>query len=256
MNRKLGKQAPIVKAKTLMLSKYLSTTAPLNPPSSVDWSEGITDWGMMCNDKVGSCTISAVGHAVQTWTRVALGRELTVPDTDILKYYSLWDGFDPANPGATDNGGSELAVLTQWRQQGFSGQPLDAFAAIDMRAPAEWNRLIHTAIWLFGGAYIGVELPVTASDQVGNVWDVPKRLGPNDEVGSWGGHAVYLVASNPTELRCVTWGKIQRMTWPWLEKYCSESYALISKDWISTTGIAPSGFDLATLASDLKIVTA
>jgi hypothetical protein len=46
------------------------------------------------------------------------------------------------------------------------------------------------------------------------------------------------------------------MTWAWFEKYCSEAYALISKDWIEASGLAPSGFDFAALESDLKLVTA
>jgi hypothetical protein len=46
------------------------------------------------------------------------------------------------------------------------------------------------------------------------------------------------------------------MTWAWFEKYCSEAYALVSKDWLSASGVSPSGFDLATLESDLKAVSA
>jgi hypothetical protein len=45
------------------------------------------------------------------------------------------------------------------------------------------------------------------------------------------------------------------MTWAWFAKYCSEAYALVSKDWIEATGISPSGFDLAALEDDLKQVT-
>jgi hypothetical protein len=45
------------------------------------------------------------------------------------------------------------------------------------------------------------------------------------------------------------------MTWAWFEKYCSEAYALVSKDWLKASGVAPSGFDLATLEEDLKAVS-
>jgi len=53
------------------------------------------------------------------------------------------------------------------------------------------NSQIATAIWLFGGAYIGIQLPIRAQNQ--DVWDVPSDLGLDDVPGSWGGHAVYLV---------------------------------------------------------------
>jgi len=45
------------------------------------------------------------------------------------------------------------------------------------------------------------------------------------------------------------------MTLAWFEKYCSEAYALVSKDWLKSSGIAPSGFDLAALESDLENVS-
>jgi hypothetical protein len=89
------------------------------------------DWGMMLNDRLGCCTISAVGHAVQTWTANALGRELTVPDSSILEYYEKWDGYNPADP-ATDQGGVEIDVLNDWRQQGFGGVSLDAYVVIEL----------------------------------------------------------------------------------------------------------------------------
>jgi hypothetical protein len=46
------------------------------------------------------------------------------------------------------------------------------------------------------------------------------------------------------------------MTWAWFEKYGSEAYALVSKEWIEATGVSASGFDLATLEKDLAMVTA
>jgi hypothetical protein len=358
---KLGKLPARHDPRTLRMACYLAGAGqapPLQPPAAVDYTRVITTWGMMLNDQLGCCTIAAVGHAVQAWTANA-SAELTVPDSAILQYYEQWDGYDPAEP-ATDQGGVELDVLNHWRQQGFNGQTLDAYVAIDLkqsevRGPEsgvskavtsdEWrvtsigaqspessvgntqsevNGLqsgfpipnsevnssgaganppcqptlsvhpptpsaqppaplpeVATAIWLFGGAYIGLELPITAQNQ--EVWDVPKNPGGNDEPGSWGGHAVYLVGyesglgvrgqglgaetsapaspnppsliPNPCTLTCITWGQVKKMTWAWFEKYCSEAYALVSKDWLKSSGVAPSGFDLATLESDLKLVT-
>jgi hypothetical protein len=232
---------------------------------------GITDWGMMVNDQLGCCTIAAVGHAIQAWTRNALGREFTVPDSTILEYYEKWDGYNPADP-ATDRGGVELEVLNDWRQQGFDGQTIDAFAAIELGNAANGSRanLIETALWLFGGIYIGVELPLTAQTQ--DVWDVSADSadGADSQPGSWGGHAVYVVGYDcsgglrapsgdghiAATLTCITWGQMKKMTWAWFEKYCSEAYALVSADWLKTNGISPSGLNLAALQKDLAAVTA
>jgi hypothetical protein len=343
---KLGKRPQRHDDRTLKLARYLTgarQARPLQPPASVDYTHDMKDWGMMLNDRLGCCTISAVGHAVQTWTANALGRELTVPDSTILEYYEKWDGYNPADP-ASDQGGVELDVLNDWRQQGFGGVSLDAYVAIEIgtktglgaRDPAVGVRdkgeatnnaslatqgsglgiqdsglgaessaslvpcslsltpdpipnPIALAIWLFGGAYIGVELPIRAQHQ--DVWDVPAHPGPDNEPGSWGGHAVYLVgyegrdsglgardsgrksadsefriphsgdpqhpapSTQPPTLTCITWGKPKKMTFAWFEKYCSEAYALVSKDWLRSSGVAPSGFDLATLERDLEEVS-
>jgi hypothetical protein len=249
---------------------------------------------MMLNNTLGCCTISAVGHAVQVLTANA-SQELTLPDSTILQYYEQWDGYNPANP-ATDQGGVELDVLNNWRQQGFAGQTLEAYVAIDIGTrdsghgtrqsataqPQDLVPALTQAIWLFGGAYIGVELPLTAQRQ--DVWDVAD--GPDADPGSWGGHSVYLVGYEtpvttpslsappllnqegsfagpspvsrvpcPGSLTCITWGQLKKLTWAWFEKYCSEAYALISRDWIEATGVSPSGFVLSALEADLKLVT-
>ncbi len=267
-NMKLGKKAVRRDSRTLKLARYLAPALPA-PPAAVDYSMGITDWGLMLNDQLGCCTIAAVGHAIQSWTRNALGRELTVPDSTILDYYEKWDGYNPSDP-ATDQGGVELDVLSDWRQQGFEGQTLNAFAAVELAngdagSGARAN-LIETAIWLFGGIYIGLELPLTAQAQ--DVWDIdPSAASAESAPGSWGGHAVYVLGydggdtgatagSCPGFLTCITWGQLKKMTWAWFEKYCSEAYALISADWLKTNGVSPSGFDLAGLEKDLATVTA
>jgi hypothetical protein len=388
---RLGKRPRRHDARTLKLARYLGSGLPAAPPR-VDYSCGITNFGMMLNDQLGCCTIAAAAHAVQVWTANA-GTEITFPDPVILDYYRTWDGYNPADP-STDQGGVELDVLNDWRKQGFARHGLDAYAALSA-IPDSGFRIpeVQTAIWLFGGVYIGLELPLSAQDQ--EVWDLEDpaigrsgdrangksgeltigRSGEQDEVdhpitgspdhrissssddpGSWGGHAVFLVgydttdsesripnsgvvttpalsappllnqegsfggtgtparaptvarvsspafctgtpwraptgaqarvpvprtsaqpgvavppgglpclhppvpsaqpsAPSPGTFTCITWGQLKRMTWPWFQKYCSEAYALISKDWIKASGLAPSGFDMATLEADLKTVT-
>jgi hypothetical protein len=310
---KLGKKARRHDPRTLKLARYMTALLP-PAPASVDYTRGTTDWGMMLNDQLGDCIIAdGPGHATQVWTLNATGTMATPPDSLILATYEKWCGYNPAN-SATDQGGVELDVLNDWRQQGFNGQTLEAYVAIGLesgiRSPKSEvqggksatsdvgprtsdcpSTQLLQAIWLFGGAYVGVELPIRAQDQ--DVWDVPATLGPDDEPESWGGHAIYLVGYDvpevaqpllavqgkawtpftaqagvpvppqtqagvpvPPTLTCITWGGLKKMTWAWFEKYCSEAYALVSKDWLNASGVSPSGFDLAALESDLKLVTA
>lgn len=248
MNRKLGKQPKRHDPRTLMLAAYVGADAHLSAPTAVDYTHGINDWGMFRNDVLGCCTIAGVAHAEQLWSVNTLGRETTITDDDVVRYYSLWDGYQVGNP-ATDNGGVELAVLNQWRQAGFNGHKLDAFAAVNIT-----QAHVQLSTWLFGATYIGVELPAAAQGE--ELWALPATLGPDDEPGSWGGHCVVLAKYDAEGPTCITWGGLRKMTWAWFEKYCTEAYGLVSADWLTTSGLAPSGFNMLALENDLKAVTA
>jgi hypothetical protein len=238
----LGRKALRKDIRTLRLSKYLARVLP-TPPEKVDWSVGIKQWGMMLNDRLGDCTIAALGHAIQTWTANTTG-EATVPDLDIETAYEQWCGYNAADP-QTDNGGVELDVLNDWRhqEQGLSGHTLLGYADPKLANLTE----VRTAINLFGGLYIGLSLPLSAQNQ--GTWDLvsDRHL---SEPGSWGGHAVFVLQYDSDYFTCVTWGQLQKMTVDFWNRYVDEAHALLSPDWIeqkTTTG----RFDLPTLQADL-----
>lgn len=240
---KFGRKAIKTDSRTLRLAKYF-TAALLPPPKAVGWGDGIRQYGMLMNDSLGDCTIAAVGHAVQVLTANAT-TEASVTDAEALQYYEQWDGYDPSNP-ASDQGGICLDVLNSWRQNTFAGHKLLAFATA---LPA--NQIhIQQAIALFGGVYIGFNVPQYALPGDGTippVWDV----NPTADNTIIGGHCVFVCAYSPYALTCVTWGQLQPMTWAFWNKFVDEAYALVSPDWISNKGTAPNGFDLAALESDI-----
>lgn len=242
---KLGKLPPRYDRRTLKVARYLTPALP-SAPAEVDYSKGVTDWGMMLNDSLGCCTIAAVGHAIQCWTVNADSR-CDFSDDAVRLYYEKWDGYDPKDP-STDGGGVMLDVLRDWRRDTFAGRSLDAYISVPVANQEETKQ----ALWIFGGLYIGVELPITAQNQ--DIWYL--KDGPDAEPGSWGGHCINLIGYDETGLTCVTWGAPKKMTWEWYAKYCSEAFACVSKSWIESSGVSPSGFDLATLEADLKLVTA
>jgi hypothetical protein len=241
---KLGRKAIKTDSRTLALGRYLTASLP-PPPPKADWTKGISSWGMMLNNSLGDCTIAGIGHAIQVWS-ANNGSMVTVPNSTVEKYYEKWDGYVPGNPG-TDNGGVELDVLNDWRKQGFSGNPLLAFA--DPK-PADLME-VRQSIALFGGVYIGLSLPITAQTQ--EVWDVVPKGGAKAKPGSWGGHCVFVPKYDPNGFTCVTWGQLKTMTLAFWKKYCDEAHALLSPKWISTKG-SPSGFNLAQLQTDLKSI--
>lgn len=242
---KLGKKAPRLDRRTLKLAKYLPF-APIQTPAW-DWTRwlGVSDYGEMLNDNLGDCTIAAIGHGIQILTG-AVGKMLTLPDSDILAAYEQWDGYVNGDP-STDQGGVMLDVQKDWRQKGLGGHFITAFGSID---PSNTDN-IKRCIILFGGVNIGVQLPVSAQRQIGGVWDVVARDG-----GMWGGHNPWVPTFNATGPVCITWGKLQQMTWAFWNKYCDESYAAISMDFLRATGKTVTGLELSMLQDDLAEVTA
>jgi hypothetical protein len=243
---KLGRKAIKTDSRTKRLSHYLTSALP-TPPATLSWHKNIPNWGNMKNNILGDCTIAACGHAIQIWS-VNIGNEITISDDDIVKTYSAWDGYDPADP-TTDCGGIELDVLNDWRRETLCGHKLLAFTAVNQNNINE----VKTAIYLFGGMYIGLSLPISAQNQ--STWDVTTDNGfGNTKPGSWGGHAVYICAYDNEGLTCITWGQLMKITWPFWNKYCDESYGILGGDWLNNAGINPSGFAVDKLLEDIALI--
>jgi hypothetical protein len=198
------------------------------------------------NDTLGDCTCAGAGHQIMAWT--ANAGKLAIPaDADILNAYETITGYTPSDP-STDQGAVELDVLKYWRGTGIAGHRIGAFAAIPVKRQSA-QRYAQIAINLFGGIYIGLSLPQSATSP-SDVWDVV----PNDEIE--GGHAVNCVAYDADFIYCVTWGQIQKMTWEFYRTYCDEAYAIISADFLNGQGQTPEGFNLDQLNRDLQAVAA
>lgn len=243
---KLGKKHPRVDHRTLKLSAYLAPSLPAPPPAR-DWTMGVQDWGMMLNDQLGDCTCASVGHFQQLVT-MNTSTMFTPTDDQILAAYEAVGGYKPGDE-STDNGAVEIDVLNYYRTTGVAGRKLLAYAD---PSPADKTHVMQ-AINLFGCVYIGLALPITAQDQI--LWDVVNGIfHRGTSPGSWGGHAVICPAYDDEGLTCITWGEPKKMTWAFWNKYCDESHALLSSDWIGAKG-SPSGFDIATLQQDLQSVT-
>jgi hypothetical protein len=238
---KLGKLEPRFDARTLKLARYLAPELS-PPPATRDWTRGIVDFGKMANDRLGDCTIAAIGHAVQVFT-ANTGSELTVPDSLIVSAYQNWCGYDPGD-SYTDRGGVEIDVLNHWRKEGLAGHALLAFAGADPQNVEH----IKQAVNLFGGVYIGLALPQSAQRQ--DFWQVVPGGSP-----LWGGHAVFIASYNEDGPTCITWGSLKGMSWDFFKMFCDEAYAPIGRDWFKASGVSPDGFNLSQLEADLEAVT-
>ncbi|SRR6266851_5597180 len=248
-NFRLGKREPKIDSRTLQFADYLGAQPPPAPVSE-NWGTKVSAWGMLGNDTIGDCTTAASGHMIEAWTS-DVGPEFLVPESAVITAYSAVSGYDPVT-GANDNGAYCLDVLNYWRKTGIAGHKILAYAALK---PGHQFH-VEAGVYLFGSAYLGLEMPISAQSQVGGVWDVPAGgLTGDGTPGSWGGHAVPAVAYGPSGVTVVTWGALQHMTWAFLAAYCSEAYAVLSADFLNASKISASGFNLVALKADLHKVT-
>jgi hypothetical protein len=244
---KLGKHAAREDSRNLKLLDYLGKKR-MPAKAAIDWSGRVSRWGMMMNDTLGDCTCAAAGHMIEAWTSEAR-RPVTVADEEIVSAYSAVTGYNPADP-PTDRGAVVLDVLKYWRTTGINGHRILAFVALEPRQTDH----VKVSLELFGGCYVGLALPLSAQTQA--VWDVPADgTDGNGAAGTWGGHAVPVVAYDAAGLTVVTWGATKRMTWRFWHTYCDEAYAVLSQDWIDDKGVNPEAFSLDQLKTDLIAVS-
>jgi hypothetical protein len=245
---KLGKSVARHDPRTLLLASYVTPALPA-PPASFDLTSKVKSWGMMDNDQIGDCTCAAAGHLLMEWTANAGTKMFTPSDKQIVAAYSAITGYNPTT-GANDNGANEIDVLNYWRQTGIAGHKIGAYVALE---PTNHNHIMDS-VYIFEGCYIGVQLPISSQAQVQNhqPWSVPPG-GPTGDgkPGSWGGHAVPVVAYDTHGVTVVTWGALQSMTWSFWAAYCDEAYAILSPDYLDGKQQAPQGFSLQQLQADL-----
>ena len=242
----LGKLPVRTDVRTLSLGRYVDGARLPSLPDSFDETAGIDSWPMYLNDRIGDCTTAAAAHMIEAWTEAGRGDAVELPESAVL------DAFDHVklrDPFTGEEGAIELDVLRYWRATGIGGHRIGAYA----RVAVHDQRLVETAAWLFGGLYIGLQMPLSARGQ--QVRDWTGSLSGPARPGSWGGHAVDVVRYDRNGLTVVTWGRLQELTWSFWNRYCDEAYCILSDDFIEK-GNAPNGFDLAALEADLALVTA
>lgn len=237
---RLGKKPPRTDPRTLAYASYRTGTA--TAPPQAHWGHGLS-YAMDGNSQYGDCVEAAYAHQVQTWTTRA-GSPVVPSGADALAAYTAITGFNPDDP-STDQGTDMLTALGYWRSSGMAGQKITAYAAL---SPSGREEISEAVAW-YGGAYIGVQLPLSAQSQVGTEWTV--TTGPDAAAGSWGGHCIPLCGYDQDVLWCVTWGALQAMTWEFLATYCDEAFVMLAAGWIGADGTAPPGLNWAQLTADL-----
>ncbi len=247
---KSGRLPYVHDSRTLDLADYLQHENLGTLPEAFNWGKKINpgSWGTLGNLKINNCTCAAAGHLIMTWT--ANIDKLHKPTTKaIVKAYTDITGFNAKTDGI-GNPVEAIKVLKYWRKHGIDDRKIIAFAKLDFKNREQ----LKQAIFLYGGCYVGINLPKSARKQYNESkkWTVP-RSGTEGvgEPGSWIGHALLIIGYNKNELTAITWGKEVILSFDFWETYVDESYAIFSEDFILNNQ-APTKMNVDLLRRDIK----
>lgn len=211
--------------------------ASIKPPAAPgDIADASGPWGILGNNEYGDCGVAGLQHGMEA-------------DAEIVDIYETW----PTNADAISyylkytNGVDSGVVLSQYlqyvRENEYYGHKIYGYAPVQFSDVST----IQTAIFLFGFAYTGVNVPQSAMDQfnAGEPWTVVS--GSPIE----GGHAIPLIGYDDSFLYCITWGKVQPISYNWWHSYADESWAVLTGSFVAHNGDGR-GINLAALESDLN----
>jgi hypothetical protein len=218
---KLGKSAAQFDKRNLKFSTVLKKAALVPDTYDFDKAHPGIPIPMFANDQYGDCVIAGRAHQTLRFELLEQKRIIAISENDVLNEY-----FRQTGGPAYDTGLVVLDSLKEWRTNGWKVDGntyfISAFAEINYASMNEVKQAVYGDI----GVGLGLQLPLSAQQQILNnqPWEVTQ--GPDTGLGSWGGHYVYVCGYTPNGPVCITWGSKQHMSWEWVAKYADESYAI------------------------------
>jgi hypothetical protein len=233
---KLGRTA----AKFPVMLSALHTFVTL-PKAQATWAgpnDAAFDYGMLGNDRYGCCTFAGFVHLVQA---ICLLLGVTPPnpgDAAVVQAYLLFTH-------GQDTGANEADVLQALYATGILGIDLVGYAPGRGGLDELWSITEQ-----FGAAYLGHMMPQPAQGQfqANEPWDL---TGTSADNAIEGGHCTVGLAfdQNAEMAEVITWGKRQKVTFRWLDRYLDEKWAPIPKQ-VKDAGKLD-GFNWAQLDAEL-----
>lgn len=227
------------------LDFYYAGTLPQAPAKvivpAVSPSPDGTPWGMDGNDTKGDCGVAGIDHgfmAAAASVKVA-DRETWPTDAAIVDYYLTYTG-------GQDSGVVLADFLSYVKAKSFFGHSITAYAPVGVHDIPTLCFTINAYTYAYTG--ISVTAAMESAAQQGKPWTLDDLFSP-----IVGGHCVPLVGYDSDYLYCVTWGKVQAISYSAWHFISSEAWAVISGEFTSDDG---RGLNLAALQADLaKLAT-
>lgn len=247
---KFGRLPKIEDERTFRIANYLKAENLTKIPKQYNWGKKINpnNWGDLGNLKINNCTCAVAGHLIMAWSSNT-GRLKRPTTRSIINTYAEVSNYNPKT-NENDEGIESIKVLKYWRKNNIAGYKIVAFAKLEDKN----RQQLMSTIYLFGGCYVGLNLPKTAEKQwkTTGKWTIPRTNKKADaKSGTWFSHAVLITGYKGEDLRIITWGEEMIMTMDFWEAYSEESYAVFSEVFIKYDK-TPTGIDVDILKNDIE----
>lgn len=199
------------------------------------------------NDKIGNCVWAQAANETASWYH-DVGKWVEFMDEGVISDYSAATGYVLGNKD-TDKG-TDMGKASEYRRKtGIIDRygrrhKIDAYVKLRVR---NFDDLV-IAMYLFGAIGIGLLMPdYTQTDFDKKIpWDVKKHK------KIIGGHYVSGCGIDENgDIIIITWGRYQRMTRKFFEKFNDESACYFSIE-RTINRTSPEGFHAEKLIEDLK----
>ena len=249
----LGKAPATPDDRDLRAAAYVTPLTLIPPDVDTGNLHLVEDWGMLGNDNYGDCVFAGGDHETMLWLQESDHDVAGLFDDDTaLGDYAAVTGFSPSDPDS-DKGTNVRDALRYRRHTGLADtagtrHTIHGF----MRLIAGNHYELKMAVHVFDATGVGIRFPESAHAQfdAGEPWDVvPGTPEPKD------GHYIPAIGYDADYVYCVTWGKLQPMTWAFFDTYCDEAWSIFSQESLKR-GESIDGLDAQQLSADLNALGA
>lgn len=200
----------------------VTAPSPWTPPEFYSFDAehpGAVPVPMYLNDVYGDCVIAARAHQTLRFEFLETGVTPNITDAEVKAEYF-------AESHGVDSGLVYLDSLKTWRRGWVAGGRVYTIHSF-LEVQAQRHDEVREAMIVGTGLQFGIDMPLSASDDMnaGRPWSV--HTGPRGERRSWGGHAVTGSAYDAEGITFETWGRRQKMLWSFVNAYVSECYLVI-----------------------------
>jgi len=226
----------------------------MTAPKAVDWHKQCpADDDALGNDEIGNCVPIADWRIIQIRHAVVWGDDTKPSQADIMSRYTMLTGFDPQT-GEHDMGTDTVTDMYDWSLHGIrvGNQTVDIpyWAIAHPHNRAE----VNYAVAHCGPVAVTLNLPTAAQDL--STWAKAPGFGSDWDPGSWGAHRV-VSGKYDADIRTIrSWGLDIDVHPEWWAAYAISVDITLSRGWMDTTGLTPSGLDYDALRADLYQIAA